>query len=346
MEHAVQNHENCENRNGQNEQQPALRSFLTLVLSGPIEAISGRQLHLLIYRAHCLFHRAAKVAPAHTVFQCHIPGISLAIDFRSAISNLHFRKLVQSDSFTGGRGQTDIFDGIFRLAVRGLISHNEVVALLPLQHLADSFTAHGRFDGVLYIGDIDLIARRLPAINGQVKIRLSDHAEQTQVFDAWDFLHDADDLLSFLFESSQIVAIDFHRQFAFYAADSLLHIVRNRLGKSPKHAGNFTDLAVHGPDQFILVLVKHRTPLLLRLQVHEIFRIEKTRGIGTVVGSADLRNHLSHFGKRSKNLARLVCYPDALGGSSAGGQCPTGPDGAFVQVWQKFRTDYATKGEE
>ena len=39
----------------------------------------------------------------------------------------------------------------------------------------------------------------------------------------------------------------------------------------------------------LLVLVEHRPPLFLGLQIDEIFGVEKAGGVGAVVGTADLR---------------------------------------------------------
>jgi hypothetical protein len=41
--------------------------------------------------------------------------------------------------------------------------------------------------------------------------------------------------------------------------------------------GNFVQFALHGRDQFVFVLVKHRPPLFFRLQVDEEFGIKKAR---------------------------------------------------------------------
>ena len=59
--------------------------------------------------------------------------------------------------------------------------------------------------------------------------------------------------------------------------------------------GNLFQLTVHGGDQLLFVLVEHGPPLLLRLQIDEVFGVEEAGGVGAVVGTADLADHLRYF---------------------------------------------------
>ena len=70
--------------------------------------------------------------------------------------------------------------------------------------------------------------------------------------------------------------------------------------KFHKGAGNLFELAIHGRDQRLFVLPKHRAPLFFGFQIDEIFGIEEAGGVGAVVGTADLHDHLSHFGERAR----------------------------------------------
>ena len=47
----------------------------------------------------------------------------------------------------------------------GLIAHHQVVARFALQHLGERVAAHRGLNGVLHVGDVDLIARRLLAVH-------------------------------------------------------------------------------------------------------------------------------------------------------------------------------------
>ncbi len=80
---------------------------------------------------------------------------------------------------------------------------------------------------------------------------------------------------------------------------------------------------------------------ILGLEVDEIFGVEEARGIGSVVGPPDLRNHLGHFGKRRQNDAGLIHHARALGGAGAGRERGAGPDGAFIQMRQELGADGA-----
>ena len=108
-----------------------------------------------------------------------------------------------------------------------------------------------------------------------------------------------DNLVRLLFERLQIVAVDFDRERAFHAAHRLFQIVGNRLREAPDHSRNLFQFAIHGSNQSLFVLVKDRTPLLLRQEIDEEFRIEKACGVGAIVGTPDLVDHLRNFGKRS-----------------------------------------------
>src|SRR5208283_5057594 len=73
-------------------------------------------------------------------------------------------------------------------------------------------------------------------------------------------------------------------------------------------------------------------PLVVRLQVDEVFRIEETGGIGAIIRPSDLRDHFRDLGKPGEGEASLIHDADALARSGAGGQGTARPDGAFVEV--------------
>ena len=98
-------------------------------------------------------------------------------------------------------------------------------------------------------------------------------------------------------------------------------------------------------DQRFLVLVEDGAPFLLRFQIDEVLGIEKTGGVGAIVGPARLADHLRHLRERSHHDARLVGEVDARGGAFAGGQRSAHPDGAFIQMGQKLRADGPAEGE-
>ncbi len=78
--------------------------------------------------------------------------------------------------------------------------------------------------------------------------------------------------------------------------------------------------------------MEDRPPLFLGLQIDEVFRVEETRGIGSVIGPPHLTGTLPDFRKRTEEDSRLVCHPDALGWSGAWSKRSANPEGTFIQV--------------
>ena len=292
-----------------------------------------------------LFDRASQIAAAHAVLDGHIARVGLAIDFRSSVLHFDLAELRQSHALAGRRQEADILDGFLGIAVGCEIAHHQVVALFALQNLADGAAADGGLNGVLDIGDIDLKASRLLAVHHQVQIGLAEDTKESQVFDALNSAHDIHHLVGLVFEQLQIVAIKFHGQLAFHAAHGLLHVVGDRLREIPDHARQLLEFAIHGADQFLFVLVKNRTPVLLLLQMNEVFGIEKAGGVGAVVGTAHLAGGVQHFGKRCQHHARLIGQPDAFGRPGAGRQRAAHPDIAFIEMRQELGADDAAEGQ-
>ncbi len=154
------------------------------------------------------------------------------------------------------------------------------------------------------------------------------------------------DLVALLLQQLQIIAVELDRQFAFDAADRLLHVVGDGLGKVPDHARHLLQFAIHGADQFFFVLVEGGPPLLLGQQIDKIFGVEKAGRIGAVVGPSHLADHLRHFRKGGENDTRLIHRGDAGGRAGAGRQRAAHPDRAFIQVGQKLRADDSTQTQK
>ena len=105
--------------------------------------------------------------------------------------------------------------------------------------------------------------------------------------------------------------------------------------------GIFSSSPVHGRDQFVLVLVKHRPPLFLGLQADEVFRVEKAGGVRAVIGTAHLAGAFGDLGKGAKQNSRLIRQPDAFARPGAGRKSAAHPQRALIQVGQKLRADHA-----
>ncbi len=231
------------------------------------------------------------------------------------------------------------------VAVLREIAHDEVVAGFALQHLSEGVAADRGLNRVLHVGDIDLVAGGGVAVDGDVEVGLAEDAKDAQILDAFDLAHDADDLVGFLLQGFQVIAIDLGGEFALNAADGFFHVVFDGLGKSPEDAGNLVEFALHGGDQFFFVFVENRPPLISGFQIDEEFGIEKAGVIGAVIGTAHLAGALRNFGKRAEDDAGLIRDADAFVGAGAGGERAANPERAFIEMRQEFGADGAAESE-
>ena len=147
----------------------------------------------------------------------------------------------------------------------GVVAHHDVVARFAVEDLGDGSAvdgaADGTFDRGLDVGDVDAVAIRRGAVDGVVEIGLADDAEEAEVGDAVDVTHDVDDLIALFFEGLEVGAVELDGELALDAADGLLDVVGDGLREVPDDAGSLLQLAVHGGDEFVLVLVEDGTPL-------------------------------------------------------------------------------------
>ena len=184
-------------------------------------------------------------------------------------------------------------------------------------------------------------------IHHEVQVRLTGNLEHSQVRDAPDVAHNAGDLVGLILEQMQIAAVDLGGKLALDSADCLLHVVFDRLREAPDHAREFFSRAASfmAAIRFVFVLVKDRAPLLLRLQTHEVFGIEKSGVVGPVIRTAGLTGALGHFGKGAKQDSGLIRDPDAFTGPCALSKSAAHPQRAFIQVRKEFGADDATEGK-
>ncbi len=231
--------------------------------------------------------------------------------------------------------------------ILGQIAQGEVVRLFAAQHLRQSVAAHRGLDGVLHIGHVDLPARGFRAVHCHIQIGLAGHLKHAQVGNASHAAHHAGDLARQIFQRVQIAAVDLGCQLAFHAAHRLLHVVFNGLREAPDHAGKLLiERVLHGGDQVVFVLVEDWPPLFLRLQAHEVFGIEESGMVGSVVGAARLAGAFGGFRKRAQKDAGLIGDADAFVGADALLERAAHPQRTFVEVRQKLGADDAAEGEK
>ena len=58
--------------------------------------------------------------------------------------------------------------------------------------------------------------------------------------------------------------------------------------KFHKAPGMVLKLAIHGADEFFFILVEHSAPAVFGLEVDEIFGVEESGGVGSVIRAPDL----------------------------------------------------------
>ncbi len=73
-----------------------------------------------------------------------------------------------------------------RVAVLREIAQDEVVARLALQNLGQRVAADRGLNGILHIGDVDLVASGLLAVHRQVEVGLAENAKDSEVLDSLD----------------------------------------------------------------------------------------------------------------------------------------------------------------
>ena len=65
LEGRIQNERHQQDRDGNDHRQPLVGTLLALVLAGPVQVVTFRQLHFLMYFLDCLADSAAQVSPPH-----------------------------------------------------------------------------------------------------------------------------------------------------------------------------------------------------------------------------------------------------------------------------------------
>src|ERR1022692_515140 len=305
-EGAVDNQPNYEDGQGDDNKHSSLRALFALVFTLPVNVIAARKLNLFAYLLDRFFDGTAQGTVADAVLDRDVPLVRFAIDFGAFVPLFNFAELPQRDPLARGRQQADVLDGLFCAAELREIAHYQVVTRLALQYLGESVSSRGGINSVLNVRDVDLVTRGLPTIYHEVVVGLAGNSKNTQVGDSPDRAHNVDDLFGFVLKNPQILAIDLGGKLSLDPADGFLHVVGDGLGEAPDHARQLRQLAVHGRDDCIFVLVKCRAPLLLGLQIGEILRIKKAGSVGSVVRTPSLTGALAHLGKRTKDEPRLI----------------------------------------
>jgi hypothetical protein len=135
-------------------------------------------------------------------------------------------------------------------------------------------------------------------------------------------------------------------QSAFRAGHRFIHVVLNGLGEIPESPWVFLQFAIHRGDQLLFILMKDGPPLVLGLQVDEIFRVAESSRVGSIVGRAGLRDDLGDLGERGEDIAGLLGEARAFRLAYAVGHRAARPNSAFVQMRQELRANDTAECQE
>ena len=126
---------------------------------------------------HGFLDGAAEVASADAVFDGDVARIILAGNLRGAVGDFDVAELRERNALARRGQQADVGDGFLGIAIGRLVAEHQIVALFALQNLAERVAADSGLNGVLNVGDVDLIAGGFLAVDGEIQIRLAEHAE-------------------------------------------------------------------------------------------------------------------------------------------------------------------------
>ena len=106
---------------------------------------------------------------------------------------------------------------------------DDVVELLPLDHLRERPAADGDLDHRLHVGHVDPVSGARPAVDLDLQVGLADDVEQPDVLDPRDRPQDVDDPLADLLQLLQVVAEELDRVGPLDAREGLLDVVADEL---------------------------------------------------------------------------------------------------------------------
>ena len=205
-----------------------------------------------------------------------------------------------------------------------------------LIEVARRIAADRHANGGVDVARREAVARGTGAVDVDLDRRLAERGENCEVGDARNGRQHRLDLGGGVRERLQVVAIELDRILAFHAGHRLGDIVLEVLREIELDAGK---LRCELGDDFggELVLVETGAPLVHRFQGRKEFGVEKTGGVGAVVGPAVLRHDRLHFGKFTNDIADAVDITVAFIERDRGRQRRTNPEIALFQLRQKLQ---------
>ncbi|OIQ81495.1 hypothetical protein GALL_367400 [mine drainage metagenome] len=290
-----------------------MHGFLQIAeLADPFQAIAPRDLHLFLDLALGFLHGAPKIASAHAELDRNIALLLFAVDERSARDQPDFchiaqRNLDHAVSTRVGRPDGNAPDRIQVLAIFRCQTNDDgkMAVTAILVEFAGRLPAYRGLHGRVDVPGGESVARRTGTVDIDAHRRLAQRVENRQVGDAPDPLHDMLDAGSGLFQFLQVAAEQLDGILSLDAGGGFFDVVLDVLGEIEFHAGELI-LQRIGHLRRELFLVDAFRPGIKRLERYEEFRIEESRGIRAVIGSAVLRDHGFDFGIGLDQVAHPV----------------------------------------
>ena len=240
-----------------------------------------------------------------------------------------------------GRRHEQIADLSRAGAVFGLHAHDQVKQPLALNDLRRRLAAHAGLDHALDVGHVDAVARDFFAVHIDLHAGLAQLAHHRQLGEAGNLRKNALDLDRLVFQDLQILPVDFHRERALEARERLVHGVLGRLREVENHAGISGEFLLEVFGQLRLVPDRSLLPhlVLVRLQPDVELAIEKSGGIGAIVGAPQFRSDFRHLRIRHQDVANLRRELRRFLEGNRVRHRGAHPQRAFIQVRHEFAAD-------
>ena len=165
--------------------------------------------------------------------------------------------------------------------------HRKMAVAGAFVEVAGALAADRRLHHRIHVARRKPVARRPHAVHVDANRGLAQRSQDREIRDSGYLCQHSGDLLRRFLQGLQIVAVHLDGVLAFDAGCRLFDVVLDVLREIEVHAGK---LLIQGVRHVLseLVLVDARRPCLERLQRHEEFSVEETRGVGAVVRPAVL----------------------------------------------------------
>ena len=301
--------------------------------------------------------RRPEIAAAHAEFHRRVPALVLAINERRPLRLGDARELAERNLRAGRRRHEDRANGLQAAAVRRGPTHHQVEMLLAFVYLRHGHAADRRLDHVHDVADVQAVASQRLAIGHDADVRLTEGAEDAEIFHAAHCGQDARDLVRLLLVQAQIGAHHLRRVLALHAAHRLLDVVGDRLREVEVDAGEgLAQLPRQLPLQ--LVLRDAAPPSRRRLEGSEQLDVVEPGNVGAVVGPPELRDDGADLGNfpvrcvasafRGTAEQDAAHAPDVPGGLlEADGERKGGadPEVSFLELRHELGADEAEQPE-